>query len=242
MLGMAASRHVWRFTAGHDPGPRSSVWRVWTRKDEIYAMTPYAGGVLKTSLHSPRTPGTPGDFRHAFSSEHAALAGSGERVFERWAGPIEEPGFLRLVAEIRMPTDELTVPTAEPSVREKAKITLLEPAPSGRETIVSLFVLRDEEVDSEGKRVTIGPMVLIQNWRLPTRGSLLIFAAHRPIPDDFAPGIATVRRDIAGQVGEPLPPEDGHRRIALFGHSNETSVAGLIDLAAALPAPASAAA
>ena len=60
-----------------------------------------------------------------------------------------------------MPTDELTVPTEEPTIAEKRKVMLLEPAPAGGATVVSLFLLPPgEEVDSEGKRVTHGRMLL----------------------------------------------------------------------------------
>lgn len=225
---MSATKHVLRFTAGSDPEPRSGVWRVFTEDDELYLMSRYMGGVLKTSLHAS------GDFRHAFAAEHAArFVGSGDRVLQKWDGPRGEPGMLRLLIEVVMPTDELTVPTDELTPAEKAKIRVLDPAPPGGATVASVFWLPPGAViDSEGKRVTCGELTLIENWRLPTRGSVLIFVSHQP-HDPM--GLAEARQDIAGQVGA-LPDEDGHRRLVLIAHDHEKGVASYVDLAGELPA------
>ena len=221
-----------RFTAGEDPGPGSGVWRIFTYNDEIYVLPRYAGGALKTSLHSL------GDFRHAFSEREAVrwVGEGGQRAFQKWREPRGEAGNLRLLLEVMMPTHELTVPPEEPTLAEKQKIALLEPAPPGGATVVSLFLLPPgEEVDSEGKRVTHGPMLLLENWRLPTRGSVLIFASHQPLADGFAAGIAEARRDIARQVGGSLPAEEGHQRLTLMAHDDEKDVALYVDLAVQLP-------
>jgi hypothetical protein len=225
---VAPVRHVLRFAAGTDPGPRSGVWRIYTHGDELYLMSRYMGGALKTSLHAS------GDFRHAFASEHAAsFVGSGDRVIQKWDGPRGEPGMLRLLIEVVMPTDELTVPTDEPTLADKAKIQVLDPAPPGGATVVSVFLLPPGEgVDSEGKRVTRGALTLIENWRLPTRGSVLIFVSHQP---HDPVGIAEARQDIAGQVGA-LPDEDGHRRLILLAHDHDKGAALYVDLAGELPA------
>lgn len=225
---MADSEHVWRVTAGEDPGPRSAVWRIFTHGDEIYVLPRYAGGALKTSLHSS------GNFRHAFSEQEATRwVGDADRAFQKWREPQGSAGNARLLLEVMMPTDELTVPRDEPALEEKEKVTLLEPAPPGAATVVSLYLMPPgEEVDSEGKRVTLGPMTLVENWRLPTRGSVLIFASHQPLDPRFPAQIADARREIAGAVGGPLPLEEGHQRLTLIVHNDAQGVATFIDLAA----------
>jgi hypothetical protein len=227
-------RNVLRFAAGTDFGPRSAVWRVYTHGDEIYVQSRYAGGELKTSLHNR------GDFRHSFAKEHAAkLVGDGDRVLQKWREPTPEPGNARLVLEVRMPTDELTVPTDEPEEAEKSKIKLVDPAPSGWETVVSLYLLPPGEDDVEGTgHVKLGQIEaeLIENWQLPTRGRLLIFVSYQPLLPMFSSQIADAREDIARQVGGALPPEDGHQRLMLIAHSNDTDVASYVDLAADFPA------
>jgi hypothetical protein len=221
---------VLRFAAGTDFGPRSAVWRVYTHGDEIYVQSRYAGGELKTSLHKT------GDFRHAFSREWAPKwVGDSNRVLQKWREPTPEPGNARLLLEIRMPTDELTVPTDEPQEAEKKKITLIDSARPGWETVVSLYLLPpgEDDVEATGK-VKLGQIEaeLIENWQLPTRGRLLVFASHQPLSPTFSGEIAKARKDIARQVGGVLPPEEGHQRLMLIAHSNETGVASYVDLAA----------
>ncbi len=228
MACVAVVKHVLRFAAGDDPGPRSGVWRIFTYNDEIYVLPRYAGGELKTSLHSS------GAFRHAFTEAAAPrFVGDENRAFKEWREPRGEAGNLRLLLEVVMPTDELTAPTEELTPAEKRKIELLDPAPPGAATIVSLFLLPPgEDVDSDGKRVTYGPMVLMENWRLPNRGSVLIFRSHQPLDARFASGIAAARSDIASQVHESLPAEEGHQRLMLLAHDDEKHVAMYLDLAA----------
>lgn len=232
---MSTSRRVLRFTTGTDFGPRSAVWCVHTHGDEIYVQSRYAGGALKTSLHRS------GDFRHAFTQEKAPKwVGDSNRVLQKWREPTREPGNARLLLEVRMPTDELTTPTNEPDEAEKPKIKLIDPAPPGWETVVSLYLLPPGEDDIEGTgHAKLGEIEaeLIENWQLPTRGRLLIFASHQPLGPMFSSQIAEARADIARQQSGTIPPEDGHHhRLMLMAHSNDTNVASYIDLAASLPA------
>jgi hypothetical protein len=140
------TRHAMRFTAGEDPGPRSGVWKIVTTRDEIYVLPVYAGGEIKTSLH------TKGNSRHALSEAAARrFLGGADRAFQKWREPAGECGNLRLQLEVVMPTDELT-PAVELTPAEKQKITVLEPAPPTGATVVSLFLLPPGEVvESEGK-------------------------------------------------------------------------------------------
>jgi hypothetical protein len=231
---VSVPRNALRFTAGTDFGPRAAVWHVLAHGDEIYVQSRYAGGEIKTSLHKS------GDFRHAFPREKASRwVGHGDRVIEKWQEPTPEPGNARLLLEVRMPTDELTTPAEEPDEAEKARIKLIDPAPAGWETVVSLYMLTpgDEDIGGTGHaKLGRGELELIENWRLPTRGRLLIFASHQPLPPEFPGQIAEARADIARQLVDfRRPPETGHSRLMLMAHSDETDVASYIDLAADLP-------
>ncbi len=73
---------------------------IFTTRDEIYVMPVYAGGQIKTSLH------TKGNSRHAFSEAAARrFVGEGDSAFHKWREPAREPGNLRLQIEVVMPTD-----------------------------------------------------------------------------------------------------------------------------------------
>ncbi|HXD55147.1 MAG TPA: hypothetical protein VN618_10380 [Solirubrobacteraceae bacterium] len=222
------SRNVLRVTAGTDRGARASVWRIYTHGDDIYVETRHAGGAIKTSLHKS------GRFRHAFDAKHASRwVGDGDRAFVKWKEPEGEPGNVRLLLKIIMPTDELTVPAEEPADVEKVK--LLDPAPAGEATVVSLWRLPPgEAVDSDGRRVTHEGKELIANWPLPEKGSLLIFTGTEPVK---AEGIENAYREVAGQLADQHPEgasDPSSVRLVLFEHDSENDVASLIDLASPL--------
>jgi hypothetical protein len=223
------NEQVLRFAVGTDVGPRSAVWRIWTNRDDVYVQSNYSGGAIKTSLHAS------GRFRHAFSEEEASrwVSDGEDRAFEKWSEPDREPGNARLVLEIRIPTDELTIPTQEPEPAAKSKIKFIEPAPPGWEVVASIFLVspEDDEVMGAGKtKLGALPAELIENWPLATRGRVFIFVTQQQPGPEFPEQMAAVRRDIAGQVGQ-VPSEEGHQRIALFGHDHEKGVACYIDLA-----------
>ncbi len=228
---MPAPRHDLRFVIQTDSGARSSEWHIFALGDDIYVQSLYAGGKLKTSLHKS------GLFRHAFTEQEAPKwVGSGDRAFMKWSRPALEPGYLRLPLEIRIPTNELTVPEHEPSPEAKCKFRFIEPAPASAETVVSLFQLPPggDEIRGTGRATLNGAPFgdLIENWKLATAGQLLINVRHQPLDAAFTEGIAAARRDLARQVGE-RPPEEGHTRLVLFTHDHETEIANYVDLAPA---------
>jgi hypothetical protein len=227
---MTRSRNVLRFASGTDLGPRSAVWRIHSHGDEVYVQSRYAGGELKASLHKS------GDFREAFSREKALKwVGTGDRVIRRWREPKPEPGTARLLLQVRMPTHELTSPVEEPSEGEKAKVKLIDPAPPGWETVVSLYLLPPGEDDIVGTgHAKLGEreMELIANWQLPTRGRLLIFSENLLLPPEFSAQIEEARRDIVRQFDPASLPSDGHPRVMLMAHDANNAVASYVDLAA----------
>lgn len=124
-----------RIAVGLDFGPRSFVWRVWSHKDELYVAPRSLAGEIKTSLHSG------GRSRHAFTSESSSrFVPDGDRAWFKWNEPSEFVRGARLVLEVVIPSDELTTPAMEPSAEEKARIVLVDPAPSGEATILSLVI------------------------------------------------------------------------------------------------------
>ena len=53
-----------RFAVGKPQGPRGNVWRLWTRKNDVYISAWALTSVQKISLHES------GVWRHAFTAEH----------------------------------------------------------------------------------------------------------------------------------------------------------------------------
>ena len=124
-----------RIVIGRLDGPRSSVWRVWTSRDEVYVASANSGGIEKLSFHSSRI------CRKAFTSEHGAPAGVSDRATIKWkrdATPVAQSGKGTCVLEVGVPTDYLSMALEKP----KKAVTWVEPAPPGMATVLEMFFTR----------------------------------------------------------------------------------------------------
>lgn len=183
-------------------------------------------GEIKTSLHSG------GRSRHAFTSEaRSQFVPAGDRAWFKWTEPSEFVRGARLVLEVVIPDDELTTPTTEPSSEEKAKIILLDPAPCGEATIISLVITEP------GRDVTGYPQPdgcsasdLIASWAMPTRGTLWIVGSHQPLDQGFHELIKQGRQLVA-VAPQPTSSAD-HPRACVWLHDAVLGLARYLDLGA----------
>jgi hypothetical protein len=203
---------------GTDPGPRSSVWRFWVTKDEIYVAARDLGGEVKTSLHSS------GRYRHAFSQEaRSPFAPSGDRAWFKWKEPTDFAKGGRLLIEIDVPTNELTRPQEEPSLGDKAKVLLVDPAPAGQISTVSLVVTEPG--------IRLGPNPdqtswLLAVWPTPDARIVWIIITHR----ETECGDRLLVEQGHG-LAPKLPESSGHRpRLILWAHDTERALARYVDL------------
>lgn len=213
-----------RVATGHDFGPRSNVWRIWSHKDELYVAPRSVAGQVKTSLHSS------GRSRHAFTSAaKSQFVPDGDRAWFKWTQPSEFVRGARLVLEVIVPSDELSTPAVEPLADEKATITLLDPAPSGEATIFSLVITEPgREVNGYPQPEGGVPSALIASWAMPTRGTLWVVGSHQPIDQGNRDLIARGHQLIAAA---PEPPESmGHPRACVWLHDEELALARYLDL------------
>ena len=111
----------------------------------------------------------------------------GDRAWFKWTEPSEFVRGARLVLEVVIPTDELTTPGTEPSSEEKARTILLDPAPSGEATIVSLVITEP------GREVTGYPLADDR----PTTGAV---AQPRAVA-----GLARLGREILARTADGTP-------------------------------------
>lgn len=95
------------FAVGSTQGLRSSDWRVWTHKNDVYFQTAPLGGVLKVSLHES------GRWQMSFTSEFVKkMQAKGQwpaisRHMSRWSRPREISPGVTLAFRIIIPTSEL---------------------------------------------------------------------------------------------------------------------------------------
>jgi hypothetical protein len=120
-----------RIVVGTAPGPRSGLWRILTRGDDIYVQHDGMRKDLKTSLHKS------GANHHAWTPSRAARwKPEGDRYMMKWGFT---PGGKTLLG-IVLSTDHLTVPEEEPPLAKREKISLLDPAPVSEATLLSIVL------------------------------------------------------------------------------------------------------
>jgi hypothetical protein len=215
-----------RVAVGHDFGPRSNVWRIWTTRDEVYVAARSLAGDIKTSLHSS------GLFRHAFTAESKSqFVPQGDRAWFKWNEPTASAQGARLILEIVIPTDELTAPAVEPSAHEKSKIALVDPAPAGEMTVLSILIT-DPGVVVPGFPVPEGnpPALLLASWPLQARGTVWVVGSHQSLDDGFRELIRQ-GHDLAEHAVSPDSPSEQHIRNWVWIHDHDLALARYLDLA-----------
>jgi len=105
----SSNRSTVRFAVGKPEGPRSTVWRLWTHKNEVYISAWSLASDVKISLHSS------GDWREALTTEHAAkgspfVAPGQDRTIDKWQRPAEFVAGATKAFMIVVPSSEVTTP------------------------------------------------------------------------------------------------------------------------------------
>ncbi len=131
---------------------RSNVWRISTRKSEVY-LTVGETKAEKFSFHSS------GICRHAFAAEFGAPSGMNDRLITRWKrAPIPPPNIQKAasVLEVAFPSDFLS--TAFPEVHEE--VHWLPAAPEGQSTHIE-FLFSSDQPQTVQPLVELGPRELL---------------------------------------------------------------------------------
>jgi hypothetical protein len=223
------SENVVRIAVGTDFGPRSNVWRIWTQNNELYVAGRSVAHELKTSLHSS------GIYRHAFTDSAKAkyiADPNADRVLFRWTQPpLTEPGF-RWVLEILVPTSELTVPRAEPPESEKTKIQLIDPAPDGCATVLTIVeTAAGLHVDGFPHPAGDPPAALVRKWTLPDQRTVWLVGSHQSLDDAFWAMVVDGRTQMVQQLAaSKIRPSGEHLRVVFTTHVEEFSLVRFVDL------------
>jgi hypothetical protein len=184
-----------RIVVGTAPGPRSGLWRIFTSDDDIYVQHNGMRNEVMTSLHKS------GANHHALAPTGTARwKPDGDRYIMKWNEPEEfAPGGKTLLG-IVLPTDHLSVPDEEPPLAKREKMKLLDPAPAGEATVLSIVLT------SPGTRLTAPkdrPSAPLASWQLPTRGTVWIVATHEPW-DDFRKAVLAALPQVRDQLEEGI--------------------------------------
>jgi len=92
-----------RFCVNNNKGGRSSIWRLWTLRNDVYLSVRSLGGIFKASLHES------GQWQCSFSSTYIANTGTPNKVrhIDQWQRPEEIYPGLTLAFRVIILTSEL---------------------------------------------------------------------------------------------------------------------------------------
>jgi hypothetical protein len=125
-----------RYVIGTPGGTRSNIWRVFSRKSDVYVTASSPGGVEKFSFHES------GICRKAFTQEYGTPDGLPDRATIKWRRAVTPPtgkNEASFVFEVGVPTNCLSVAVEPP----KKEVTWIAPASPGMITVLRLYYTRE---------------------------------------------------------------------------------------------------
>lgn len=131
-----------RFAVGDPNGLTSNSWRVWTtRNHDIYVKCRDNFREVKVSLHET------GRWRMGFTEEASAsspnlLQADQDRAWEVWDRPAEHLPDTVIAFKLVFPSRELAVTPEHRKGKVWRNVVFIEAAPSGKVTVVTLFISR----------------------------------------------------------------------------------------------------
>lgn len=160
-----------RVAVGTKTGPQSSVWIIWSRRDEVYAAHRARAGTEKFSFHSS------GICRQAFTAEYGRPPSVDDRAIQKWTRAPTPPAGLgqrSRVLSVVTPTDTLS------SVKPRDvpdKINWLPPRALSATIFEVGFTNEREDVAIEAFRA-VPDETLLAYHRLPCGEAVIISAGH----------------------------------------------------------------
>jgi hypothetical protein len=190
-----ASEVDFRIAVGAPDGPRSSIWRGYSTKNEVYVSYSGMGRIQKFSFHSS------GICRRAFTGHVGPAEGEADRVIGKWRR-MEAPPSGEIVYSLvaRFPTDYLSTALED----ETSKVTWIPPAPSGQSTTVE-FVFSRAEMNVLDELAKSAGRTIFSFTRLPNGEAFVASWVHQDwIGEDFTvPGALFADKELVISTDDP---------------------------------------
>jgi hypothetical protein len=221
-----AADNMLRVIVGTEHGPRSALWRIFTRGDDIYAQHDGMRRDLKTSLHAS------GAGHHAWTDSGAERwVPDGDRYLMKWGEPQEFAPGARALLGIVIPTDHLTKPEKEPEREQAEKTLLLDPAPTSEATVLTVVLTaNDTQLTAPEKQLAN----LLAHWRLPARGRVWIVATYAPwdgVQAAVYDALPQMRDQLEAGVGDAIQPGEREKgRAVLWTDLDDAGVPRMVDV------------
>lgn len=210
-----------RIAVGSRDGSKSSIWKIWTQGDEIYASSRLFAGLAKVSLHSS------GECRWSYTDAWV-LQQSGRRNAERqiakWIVAYPDDEKALLVLRVAIPASELR-DLAAPA--DKKKVLWIGGVPHQATVQLLLFVTCPQitpptACDTEDQRHLHSMQLRNGRWLVVMVHFLSL--SVRDVDSIRASAVAQIR-----DFGVKIYPE---MRIAFYAPPSQTSSAALLEVAA----------
>lgn len=129
-----AKKHEFRYAVGEPSGRRSSVWKIWTHKSDVYIMTRMFGADAKVSIHAS------GECQFSATAQWMRKnpdKRNAQRHIARWLLPQTEPDSAGFVFRIQIPESELRQGDA---AEDMSGVTWLAAPPQGKAAIAECYM------------------------------------------------------------------------------------------------------
>ena len=201
-----------RWIVGKLIGPRSAVWRLWSKGNDVYVVSGGLGGVSKFSFHES------GRCRQAFTKEHGAPQALTDRAINKWwraaTPPADGNGRGSCVLQIGVPTDTLSTVLKRPL----KPVDCISPAPAGMASVIEMFFtseLRETLIAISPK----GGRELISYTRLPNNDAFAVSIRHATWDgEDF--GMPASHHETRDFIFSRSDPDNTGRPIRLTVNDN----------------------
>lgn len=169
----------------------SSVWRVWSKDDDIYLGVPTLRGDFKTSLHAS------GKFRHAFTNKKVAakFLGSGrDRAVEKWNRPPPTPEGVVWLMQVAIPGAGLGAHLDRYLISDMTKPL---PVPNGNELLLLSVLLMPPELIGRSIGIDDRALHVLDSWLLKNGRVVAVTWDLQHLPM----GLAQVMKAMSSEVG-----------------------------------------
>jgi hypothetical protein len=163
-------RHELRLAVGSATSPQSSIWRIWTNGNDVYAAVRSMAHIEKLSFHQS------GICRNAFTDAYGKPATLSDRATIKWKRaevPPQGYGRASRVLLLAVPTNFLSV--GRGSIRKP--VTWIKPAPAGMATYIEFLFTREDALALQWLFAKRGLRTMIDFMPLPN-GNNFVVCAH----------------------------------------------------------------
>jgi hypothetical protein len=199
-------------------GHRSSIWRIWTNKNDVYVAVRNVAGEQKFSLHKS------GRWRYAYTSQAAQkrLTEEQDRVLDKWDRPAANDGGLVAALAIEVRAED--VADVDPDDTKPGDVFWIPTPPAGHYVSIRISIVTPDT----GYSVDVGGHLVAFLGLPDTRGVAIAYAVLKQEPERWA-NVDSQRREALSRI--ELSSGIPALRMAVFAFDEATGLRMVYDTA-----------